>query len=54
MLTIDLKLKDASWTCVPGQRAYVRFTLPRQPLLTQWTRDFWQLLQTESARNKWL
>jgi len=36
-----------------GQRAYVRFTLDNRPLAWQWTRRFWQLLQSHD-NGKWL
>lgn len=39
---------------VPGQRAYVRIDLEKKPLLWQWTRAFYQLVQTRSAASKWL
>ena len=40
---------------LPGQRAYVRFTMERdRPLLWQWSRKFWQLVQTQTAQSKWL
>jgi putative peptide zinc metalloprotease protein len=38
----------------PGQRAYVRFRLFKRPLIWQWGRRFWQLIQTESSGSKWL
>jgi hypothetical protein len=37
----------------PGQRASVRFELDKRPLLWQWARDFYQLLQAHSD-SKWL
>jgi putative peptide zinc metalloprotease protein len=39
---------------VPGQRAYLRFKLERSPLLWQWGRRFWQLIQQKGAGSKWL
>ena len=38
----------------PGQRAHVRFRLFKRPLIWQWGRRFWQLIQTESAGSRWL
>jgi hypothetical protein len=39
---------------LPGQRAYVRFTVDSQPLIRQWGRRFQQLVQTQSSQSKWL
>ena len=30
----------------PGQRAYLRIQIDRKPLAWQWTRSFWQLIQS--------
>jgi putative peptide zinc metalloprotease protein len=38
----------------PGQRAYLRFDIKKRPLMWQWKRRFQQLIQTQSANNKWL
>jgi putative peptide zinc metalloprotease protein len=35
----------------PGQQAYVRFRLDKRPLIWQWGRRFWQLIQTNSTGN---
>jgi putative peptide zinc metalloprotease protein len=35
----------------PGQQAYVRFKLDKKPLIWQWGRRFWQLIQTNSMGN---
>jgi hypothetical protein len=52
---VRLRLDNANLQNLPGQRAYVRFTMEKnQPLLTQWMRKFWQLVQTQSAQNKWM
>jgi len=33
----------------------VRFTMEKdKPLIWQWSRKFWQLIQTQNAQNKWL
>ncbi len=37
----------------PGQQAYVRFKLDKRPLIWQWGRRFWQLIQRESAGSAW-
>ena len=39
---------------VVGQRAYVRFKLEKKPLLWQWGRKFWQLIEAKGASAKWL
>jgi hypothetical protein len=36
----------------PGQRAYVRFRVEKEPLLWQWTRRFLQLLQSHENDSK--
>ena len=35
----------------PGQQAHVRFRLDKRPLIWQWGRRFWQLIQTNSVGN---
>jgi putative peptide zinc metalloprotease protein len=35
----------------PGQQAHVRFKLDKKPLIWQWGRRFWQLIQTNSVGN---
>jgi hypothetical protein len=37
-----------------GQRAYLRFDMDKKPLMWQWGRRFWQMVQSHSASNKWL
>ena len=38
---------------LPGQRAYIRFTMTKkEPLIQQWGRRFWQLIQANS-NSKW-
>jgi putative peptide zinc metalloprotease protein len=52
---VRLRLDNPTMQYLPGQRAYVRFTMERdRPLLWQWSRKFWQLVQTQSAQSKWL
>ena len=38
----------------PGQKAFLRFDMDKRPLVWQWSRRFWQLVQSHSANNKWL
>jgi len=45
---------DDAGNYVPGQRAYVRFKLAKRPLLWQWGRRAWQLIETRGASAKWL
>ena len=40
---IGVPLENPDGHMVIGQRAYVRFTLDKKPLLWQWARRFWQL-----------
>jgi hypothetical protein len=52
---VRLLLENPHLEHLPGQRAYVRFTMEKdRPLIWQWSRKFWQLIQTQSAQNKWL
>ncbi len=39
---------------VTGQRAYVRFKLQKKPLIWQWMRRAWQLMEAKGASAKWL
>jgi putative peptide zinc metalloprotease protein len=47
VVTVDNPEKRYS----PGQQAYVRFKLDKRPLIWQWGRWFWQLIQTNSTGN---
>jgi putative peptide zinc metalloprotease protein len=48
---VDLPNKDHRY--LPGQRAYLRFTMAKkEPLIQQWGRRFWQLIQANS-QSKW-
>jgi putative peptide zinc metalloprotease protein len=38
----------------PGQRAYVRIKYRDEPLIWQWSRRFWQMVQTQGHNSKWL
>ena len=51
---LRVKLSDADARFVPGQKAYVRFKLDRQPLIEQWGRRFWQLIQQEQRGAQWM
>jgi hypothetical protein len=52
---VRLRLENPSLQYLPGQTAHVRFTMEKdKPLIWQWQRRFWQLIQTQSAQNKWL
>jgi hypothetical protein len=39
---------------VTGQRAYLRFKLEKRPLIWQWARRAWQLIEAKGASAKWL
>jgi hypothetical protein len=50
---VRLQLDNAALEHLPGQRAYARFTMEKdRPLIWQWSRKFWQLIQSE--KNPWL
>ncbi len=51
---IAIPLDNPDSRYVLGQRAYVRFTLDHKPLIWQWSRRFWQLLQSKSAGSQWM
>jgi putative peptide zinc metalloprotease protein len=38
---------------VPGQRAYVKATVDKKPLMWHWYRDFMQVIQARSQSSKW-
>jgi putative peptide zinc metalloprotease protein len=48
-----VKLDNSQGRYYAGQRAYVRFSLDRKPLIWQWTRRFMQLIVTNDT-GKWL
>jgi putative peptide zinc metalloprotease protein len=50
---IELILDNPSGQFIAGQRAYVRFTMASRPLIWQWSRRFWQLIQVHDS-GKWL
>ncbi len=51
-IEVWLKLSDAKDQYVAGQRAYVHFKLDRKPLIWNWTRRVWQVIQSHS-HGKW-
>jgi putative peptide zinc metalloprotease protein len=51
-LRVKLAADDARF--VPGQKAYVRFKLDKAPLIEQWGRRFWQLIQKRESGAQWL
>jgi putative peptide zinc metalloprotease protein len=51
---LRVKLADDDARFVPGQKAYVRFKLDRQPLIEQWGRRFWQLIQKRESGAQWM
>jgi putative peptide zinc metalloprotease protein len=51
---VQVTLENPGRAYLPGQRAYVRFTVEAQPLIWQWGRRFQQLIQTRSSQSKWL
>ena len=51
---IGVPLANPDSRYVLGQRAYVRFTLDRKPLIWQWGRRFLQLIQTRSNSSPWI
>ncbi len=48
-----VQLPNTPGEYLPGQRAYVRFTLDKKPLFWQWSRWLWQLVQDRSLGSKW-
>jgi hypothetical protein len=46
-------LDNAGQQYLPGQRATVRFRIDKKPLIWNWARRFWQLVQTH-ADDKWI
>jgi hypothetical protein len=48
-----INVKNADGVYLPGQRAYLRFTLENKPLYWQWKRWVEQLIQSRSS-NKWI
>jgi putative peptide zinc metalloprotease protein len=46
---IGVPLSNPEGRFVAGQRAHVRFELDRKPLIWQWSRRFWQLIQSQDT-----
>jgi putative peptide zinc metalloprotease protein len=53
-LRVKLDPNDNDYIQTPGQKAYVRFKLGNQPLIEQWGRRFWQLIQRENWTASWM
>jgi hypothetical protein len=53
-LRVKLSPNDYEYIQTPGQKAYVRFKVGNQPLLEQWGRRFWQLIQRENRTASWM
>lgn len=51
---VVVSVDNADGRYLPGQRAYLRFDMDDKPLIWQWGRRFWQLVQSHSANNRWL
>jgi len=50
---IEMSVDNPGNKYIAGQRAYVRFTLERRPLIWQWMRRFWQIIQVHDS-GKWI
>jgi putative peptide zinc metalloprotease protein len=48
-----VKLNASDSDYLPGQTATVRFKLEKRPLISQWSRRFWQLIKTHES-DKWI
>jgi putative peptide zinc metalloprotease protein len=53
-LRVKISPDDLEHIRTPGQKAFVRFKLGNQPLLQQWGRRFWQLIQKENRTASWM
>jgi hypothetical protein len=53
-LRVKLSQNDMDYIQTPGQKAFVRFKLGNAPLLEQWGRRFWQLIQRENRTASWM
>jgi hypothetical protein len=51
---VEVPLQNPNGDIVPWQRAHVRLTVDRKPLVWQWSRRFWQVIQEHAAGSKWL
>jgi putative peptide zinc metalloprotease protein len=50
---IEMAIDNPNGQYIAGQRAYIRFTMAKRPLIWQWTRRFWQIIQVHDT-GKWL
>ena len=50
---VVMKLDNSGEQYMPGQRAYIRFTVDRQPVIAQIWRKFEQLLMMRNLTNPW-
>jgi putative peptide zinc metalloprotease protein len=50
---VEMKIENPQDRYLAGQRAYARFTMAKKPLIWQWQRRFWQLIQVHDS-GKWL
>lgn len=50
---LQVMLSNPDKKYFPGQRAYVRLEIEKRPLIWQWGRRFWQLIQTRS-NSRWM
>jgi hypothetical protein len=53
-LRVKLSPDDNDYIQTPGQKAYVRFKVGNQPLIQQWARRFWQLIQQKNKTASWM
>jgi len=53
-LRVKLSPNDNEYVLTPGQKAYVRFKVGNQPLIEQWARRFWQLIQQKNRTASWM
>ncbi len=51
---VRIHLENPNEVYLPGQVAHVKINLSNKPLLWQWMRRFWQIIQTNSTNNKWM
>ena len=47
---LRVNLNNPANEYVPGQRAYVRMTIRKEPLMKQWTRAVYQLIQARKEK----
>jgi len=54
MFEMRVDLANPKNIYVPGQRAWVRLTVGRKPLVWQWYNRFLQLIETKNKTSKWM